>query len=91
MQLPHHRLIQSYVSKKSEYHVSTTYNIFINYCRLGSQSSTAIPTIRMTESGLANISNFYPVSSVDLESGLNSTREVVDANLDNTETLNSTT
>ena len=61
-----------------------------NYFRLGSQSRTAIPTIRMTESGLASNSNFYPVSSVDVESGFSSTRDV-ESDLDNPETRRPTT
>ena len=45
----------------------------------------------MTEEGLASISNFYPESSVDVESGLNTTRNVVDHDLDNPETPRPTT
>lgn len=45
----------------------------------------------MTESGLASISSFYPISSADAESGLNSTRDVLELDSDNTETLRPTT
>lgn len=62
-----------------------------NNCRSGSLSRTPIPTIRMTESGLASISSFYPISSADAESGLNSTRDVLELDSDNTETLRPTT
>ena len=45
----------------------------------------------MTESGLASISSFYPISSADAESGLNSTGDVLEADSNNTETLRPTT
>ena len=55
------------------------------YRRSGSQNT--VPTIRLTESGLANIASFYPVTSVDVESGLNSTREVVESELHDMNTV----
>jgi hypothetical protein len=69
------------VSKSKAY----AYNDY--YCRLGSQSRTSLPTIRLTESGLASIASFYPATSVDAESGLNSTRQVVESELDDANTV----
>ena len=58
-----------------------------NYRRLGRESRTAVPTIRLTESGLASIASFYPTSSVDAESGLNSTHQVIESELDDVNTV----
>jgi hypothetical protein len=55
--------------------------VYDYYCR------TSVPTIRLTESGLASIASFYPSTSVGAEGGLSSTRQVVGSELDDDDTV----